>query len=502
MGGFLQHKSRRFLLIMLTALFFCCHINTAALSDEKIDSKDSDSLNNTEKQKLLFSEHCPYQWRVVPDDELKVILKKHANWLKQDHLSLIDIYGDRYGAIISEKFFNLLQRFGIDRRNFDKYNLQDGPQSQETEAQEKSDEELAERANLCRAILRGKNLDGALLKRANLRNAILVKAVLNNANLAGADLDYVHLEDAELNNTNLSGASLKHAILISAKAQNSDFSNAILESAILDNAVLLKTRLENASLIRAKFTEADLRGASLQYSDILESNFEKARLHDANFVGVELQKNSIFKDLAPENFPDGLVSVREKFKSAGDRDEERYLTFLIRSNETKSASWPEKYFNFIFFEYPSDYGYSPGKPLVLLGCLVLFFAAIYYIAIVLQSISANATRIYQVWPEGRIDVSKLTGGKGELADKSKVNPLAPEYRLLSGIWYAFYFSLISAFHIGWRDLNVGNWLNRLQPQEYIMRPTGWVRVVSGAQSLISVYLLALWVLVYFGRPFE
>jgi hypothetical protein len=29
-----------------------------------------------------------------------------------------------------------------------------------------------------------------------------------------------------------------------------------------------------------------------------------------------------------------------------------------------------------------------------------------------------------------------------------------------------------------------------------------VRVVSGAQSLISVYLVAMWVLTYFGRPFQ
>jgi hypothetical protein len=29
-----------------------------------------------------------------------------------------------------------------------------------------------------------------------------------------------------------------------------------------------------------------------------------------------------------------------------------------------------------------------------------------------------------------------------------------------------------------------------------------VRVVSGLQSLASVYLVALWALSYFGRPFE
>ena len=78
--------------------------------------------------------------------------------------------------------------------------------------------------------------------------------------------------------------------------------------------------------------------------------------------------------------------------------------------------------------------------------------------------------------------------------------LAP--RGLTRLWYALYFSLLSAFNIGWRDLNVGNWLVRLQGSEFTLRATGWVRSVSGLQSLISVYLLALWVLCYFGRPFE
>ena len=68
--------------------------------------------------------------------------------------------------------------------------------------------------------------------------------------------------------------------------------------------------------------------------------------------------------------------------------------------------------------------------------------------------------------------------------------------------YAFYFSLLSAFHIGWRDLNVGSWLTRLQSREYALRAKGWVRAVSGVQSLISVYLLAMWALTYFGRPFQ
>jgi hypothetical protein len=75
-------------------------------------------------------------------------------------------------------------------------------------------------------------------------------------------------------------------------------------------------------------------------------------------------------------------------------------------------------------------------------------------------------------------------------------------RLCRALGFGLLFSLLSAFNIGWRELNVGNWISRLQPREYTVRATGWVRVVSGAQSLFSVYMLALWAVSYFGRPFE
>jgi hypothetical protein len=67
---------------------------------------------------------------------------------------------------------------------------------------------------------------------------------------------------------------------------------------------------------------------------------------------------------------------------------------------------------------------------------------------------------------------------------------------------ALYFSMGSAFNIGWRELNVGNWISRLQRYEFTYKATGRTRTVSGVQSLLSVYLVAMWALTYFGRPFE
>jgi hypothetical protein len=70
------------------------------------------------------------------------------------------------------------------------------------------------------------------------------------------------------------------------------------------------------------------------------------------------------------------------------------------------------------------------------------------------------------------------------------------------IAWAAWFSLLSAFQIGFREFSVGNWLTRVHPRQFTLEPTGWVRTVAGVRSLLSVYLLAMWVLTYFGRPFQ
>ena len=56
--------------------------------------------------------------------------------------------------------------------------------------------------------------------------------------------------------------------------------------------------------------------------------------------------------------------------------------------------------------------------------------------------------------------------------------------------------------VGFRELSVGAWLARLQGSQYTREALGCVRKLSGLQSLLSVYLLAMWALTYFGRPFQ
>jgi len=67
---------------------------------------------------------------------------------------------------------------------------------------------------------------------------------------------------------------------------------------------------------------------------------------------------------------------------------------------------------------------------------------------------------------------------------------------------ALLFSMMSVFNIGFNGFNGGLWIRMLQPREFDIRARGWMRIISGVQSLLGVGLLALAVLSYFGHPFE
>ncbi len=181
------------------------------------------------------------------------------------------------------------------------------------------------------------------------------------------------------------------------------------------------------------------------------------------------------------------MQLRAVLKDAGLRNLEREATYTIEHWKTNYAPWYVKWVKRVLFEWSCGYGLNYLRPLLIFSGLIVVFSIPYMVSLKRQ----GQDGIWKEWVSERM--------RKDLGENKPVR-LTPVG--FSFFWYGFYFSLLSAFHIGWRDLNVGSWIARMQPREYTLKATGWVRVVSGVQSLISIYLLALWVLTQFGRPFE
>ncbi len=74
------------------------------------------------------------------------------------------------------------------------------------------------------------------------------------------------------------------------------------------------------------------------------------------------------------------------------------------------------------------------------------------------ALATETDGLYRVWPARRIEPPL----DAELADKAKLEPLRLWGRPAGALGRGLQFSLLSAFHLGFRELNVGTWLARVQ----------------------------------------
>ena len=330
------------------------------------------------------------------------------------------------------------------------------------------------------------------LRGADLRDAHLIGADLSHAVLAGAILRGATLGHAHLSLADLSGADLGHAHLSSADLSGADLSHAHLIGADLSLA-----DLSHADLTDADLRDADLSGAGLGDADLKEAVFEPKNLPTLEWIALAQDLELMTYDMNPGP----LTQLRKQFQDAGYREQERAITYALNREAANRDSPIERWFKRIAFDLTCQYGLTPGRPLRIVLWLWLFFSCVY----ALFMHRPGSSGIYFVgsrWSRGRSNTQGVQIRPRALrATKWWKVPflwLRRESRVLRA---ALFFSLMSAFNIGFRDINFGRWLRMLTKREYDLKAVGWARTVSGFQSLLSVYLIALWVLTYFGRPF-
>ena len=305
------------------------------------------------------------------------------------------------------------------------------------------------------------------------------------ANLEQADLSGVQLIDGDLR-----GASLKQTTLRGAQ----------MFGAVLDNAFLFNTDL----------SEVDLRGASLRGINLFSNKLAGTRLDGVNLAGVVYEPGEEYAGFIQDNVDSiarasnlGLMTfyqdskpleeLRRILRKADYNRQELEVTYAIRrglrQQVSKGGSLTEKLsgvLQFVFLEFPIEYGAAPLRPLLVISALMVLFAFLYMIPLIVPS--HRFGRIWKITPKGR-----FFGSGGTQKEEVLVA------RGVRALVIAFWFSFLSSFNIGGRMFNLDDLFLHCQPEEYYLHATGLARTVSGVQSLISVYLLVLMLLVFLEK---
>lgn len=323
-----------------------------------------------------------------------------------------------------------------------------------------------------------------------------------------------------------------------------------LKSATFENAKLQGVSFRKTSLTGIVISNASFWGCMPDGDKEVSTcpDYEKGV---TEFRGAKDIHTMVYDYSNPLSLPLDMFEVRNDLRKTGSDDEANAITYFLKHGELEelriklpkilSEEWVSLWSRYWGFEQTVQWGMKPNRAiLVLLPIMILISTVIYFSVMCILLIVKN----YFEWRiDGLGDLMVVTPRPahqdkegliiedGQYIEKniyeSKFsnsinnlpffvswmsvnypswwpNKLQVNYQNFKYVSYlfinSFWFSVLSAFHFGWRDLNVGNWLARIQPKAYTYRPTGILRVFSGIQSLCCIYFVAIWALTTFGHP--
>jgi len=316
-----------------------------------------------------------------------------------------------------------------------------------------------------------------------------------NVPLCENDVEYVLSEksrrdvaDIEALRKRLTGADLRGA----------DLTNARLVDLDLAGTDLRWTSLRGATIQGTKMGQVKLHGADLQ-----DAVFEPASGSIPEFT--ELTQSRQLTSLRFIASPHALMELRDKFRKAGLRQQDRELTYAIQ--HTRLRAMPrgvERAFLWLM-EKTCGFGLHLWRPLQLLGAVWLAATILYYLTI---RIRKNPGLFLIVARRRRSDATKFRmhvqpvryfRGRSSKWWRRPIHAVRAEARIL---FTAANYSLRNMVNLKFQWLEVGTWIKMLQSRDFDFESRGALRVISGLQSLLSLSLIALFILTYFGNPFD
>lgn len=402
-----------------------------------------------------------------------------------------------------------------------------------------------ERADFSRLYVRECSFAGSNFYNSNCQNSTWDYVDASGTVFSVCRFAHTIREECDLSGSEFDFCDFTEARFTHCKARGADFSNAHFVGAKINDTDMTGATFVGSELVYTEIVGTDLAGTLFERASVVHTLWEpRGQPIAASFASV--------RDLLTLHFnssPAGLVTLRKGLQEVGLRDREREVNYVLQrdrinhlwddtiahaSGEEYVDRWGTRFekdhrrktdwlafvevaFNKVFFDWPSMYGYQPGRPLRFVVYLSLLCMLPYTVAILRRRretaegkhrspakggtplpIGIAEAGIWAVPLEKRVATTP--------GDPKRLHVDLAKEGWLKGFSHALalglFFSAISAFSVGYKDLDVGRWIERIKREESTLRATGWVRTVSGIQALVSFYLLVLWVLTYFGRPFE
>ncbi len=376
-----------------------------------------------------------------------------------------------------------------------------------------------------------------------LRNVDLSYTTIVDSDFKGSGIN--NYTRADLNRVSLKKTNNDRAIVLNAEIMNSEAQESSFYDAIIDSSTFYDTKFNKSDFSRAtikdsSFRTSDFRNSYFQFTTFDNVDLSFADISGAYFDGASIN-NLIFSYMPsgeglPEDYdyaqdcrklpamPRGYFEVMKDHKERGIKhvyvalkaERQRNIHHCLLQNSPGLFDRAEALLNIVLFEYTTDWGKKPNKAVTLIFYLFITFGLFYWLLFLLSRRFNAIRRSFGKYRPSSEDeeVESVVGLTREdfipdIHDYTVRNKfLAKHIFLALPLWClaclgrAFQFSLITTFHYGFRNLNLGSCVTRLQFEHYIIKTHGFIRFLTGIQSLVSLYLVVIFFVTYFGDPFS
>lgn len=224
-------------------------------------------------------------------------------------------------------------------------------------------------------------MDGANLSDADLWGGQFDKVAAERTNFARSRLDESSMVDAELSSSDFTGASLRKANLTNAKLRGAVLRDAVLDGANLSSTDLSGAVMPNVSLTTCTLTHAKFAGAWM----------ERTRMRASQLGGQVGEEVAHDLEAALESY----IVLERNFLSLGSTDDaswayrrRRRVGRALHAKQSlqalKAKSWPacivsaSQWLGDSAAEWLCDYGESLARVARAFFCLLIGFAAVYW----------------------------------------------------------------------------------------------------------------------------
>lgn len=227
------------------------------------------------------------------------------------------------------------------------------------------------------AILGGAHLEEANLNFADLKRAILMAAHLERATLNGTQLMKAHLNGAHLEEANLSEAQLEGADLSTAQLEGADLRGASLEGANLKNVTIANTKQIGPRIADIQWGTVNLTVVRWSQVKMLGDEFKAHQKEDSGNAKDKNTRISEYEAAVRANRQLAVVLENQGLNEDATRFAHRACSLQRKVYGKRRNYW--KWFGSGILAVLAGYGYSMWRILLAYGCIVVAFAAAYFV---------------------------------------------------------------------------------------------------------------------------